>query len=97
MLELLDGTPAFSPDQVRELKFTTRMLAADRLLPDLLAAGQHVATPSEALAAGLETLAAWDRRVSATSRGAVLFERFMDIHERQQDGSLRWRGTRSSR
>jgi acyl-homoserine-lactone acylase len=84
VLELLDGTRTFAPDQVRELKFTTRMLAAERLLPDLLAAGQHVVMPSEALAAGLETLTSWDRRVSASSRGAVLFERFMDIHERQQ-------------
>ena len=31
------------------------------------------------------------RRVSAASRGAVLFERFMDIHERQQDRfSVAW-------
>ena len=91
-LEALDTTPTFSPDQVRELKFTTRMLAADRLLPDLLVAGQAVSTPSEALTAGLDTLAAWDRRVSATSRGAVLFERFLDIHEGQQAGrfSIPW-------
>ena len=54
VLEALDTTPVFSPDQVRELKFTTRMLAADRLLPDLLAAGQGVTAPSEALAAGLD-------------------------------------------
>jgi acyl-homoserine-lactone acylase len=84
VLEALDATPRFSPDQVRDLKFTTRMLAADRLLPDLLAAAQAETAPSEALSAGFNTLAAWDRRVSATSRGAVLFERFMDIHEEQQ-------------
>ena len=91
VLEALDRTPTFSPDQVRELKFTTRMLAADRLLPDLLTAGQAVTVPAEALSSGLETLAAWDRHVSAASRGAVLFERFMDIHERQQDRfSVAW-------
>jgi acyl-homoserine-lactone acylase len=91
VLQALDRTPTFSPDQVRELKFTTRMLAADRLLPDLLAAGQAVTAPSEALGSGLGTLAAWDRRVSAASRGGVLFERFMDIHEQQQDRfSVAW-------
>jgi acyl-homoserine-lactone acylase len=83
-LEGLEATRTFSPDHVRELKFTTRMLAADRLLPDLLVAGQAVTAPSEALRAGLETLAAWDRRVSATSRGALLFERVMEIYEQQQ-------------
>ncbi len=92
VLEALDTTQTFSPDQVRELKFTTRMVAADRLLPELLAAGPRVTAPSEMLAAGLATLAAWDRRVSATSRGAVLFERFMDIHEAQQSDrfSVSW-------
>jgi acyl-homoserine-lactone acylase len=84
VLEALDATRTFSPDQVRELKFTTRVLAAERLLPDLLAAAQAVAAPSEALRDGLATLTAWDRRVSATSRGAVLFERFMDVHEQEQ-------------
>ena len=88
VLEALDATPTFSPDQVRELKFTTRMLAAERLLPELLAAGQAVTAPSEAVRQGLDTLAAWDRRVSASSRGAVLFERFMDIYEEQQDTFL---------
>ena len=84
VLEALDATQTFSPDQVRELKFTTRMLAAERLLPDLLVAGRAAPAPSDALRDGLDTLAAWDRRVSATSRGAVLFERFMDLHENQQ-------------
>jgi acyl-homoserine-lactone acylase len=84
VLEALDAPRTFSPDDVRRLKFSTRMLAADRLIPDLLAAGARATAPSEALAAGLATLASWDRRVSAASRGAVLFERFMDMHEAQQ-------------
>ena len=84
VLDALDARRTFSPDHVRELKFTTRMLAAERLLPELLEMGQAVTAPSEALRSGLDTLTAWDRRVSATSRGAVLFERFMDIHEAEQ-------------
>ena len=81
VLQALEGTPAFSPDAVRQLKFSTRMLAADRMLPDLLAAAQNVEAASEALRAGLDTLAAWDRQVSAGSRGGVLFERFVSIYE----------------
>jgi len=81
VLEALETTPTFSPDAVRQLKFSTRMLAADRMLPDLLAAAQNVEASSDALRAGVDTLAAWDRHVSAGSRGGVLFERFVSIYE----------------
>jgi len=84
VLEALDATPRFSPDDVRELKFRTRVLAADRLLPDLMAAAQRVTAPAEALRAGLDTLTEWDRRVSAGSRGAVLFERFLSTYDDHQ-------------
>jgi acyl-homoserine-lactone acylase len=78
----LDNARKFSPDDVRELKFTTRVLAAERLVPELLAAARNVASPSEPLRAAIETLDAWDRRVSAGSRGAMLFERFMFVYGR---------------
>jgi acyl-homoserine-lactone acylase len=82
-LEGLDAIAKFSPDAVRELKFSTRVPAAERLLPDLLQAGRELAQPSESLNAGLAALSAWDRRVSAASRGAVLFERFLSLYEAQ--------------
>ena len=80
VLDALETRPKFSPDDVRELKFTTRVLAAERLVPELLAAAKTVESPLEPLRAGIESLAAWDRRGSAGSRGAVLFERFMSLH-----------------
>lgn len=83
VLEALDATPRFSPDDVRRLKFTSRSVTADRLLPDLFAAAQRVAATSEPLRAGLDTLAAWDRQAGAGSRGAVLFERFVTAYEEQ--------------
>src|SRR5688572_13414681 len=79
MLELLEATPRFSIDGVRELKFSTRMLAAERILPDLLGAARTVTDPSEPLSAGVDTLGAWDRQADAGSRGAVLFDRFMSL------------------
>ena len=81
MLDALEGTPRFSPDGVRELKFSTRMLAADRILPDLIGAARAVSEPSEPLRAGLEALVAWDRHAGAGSRGAVLFDRFRSLLE----------------
>jgi acyl-homoserine-lactone acylase len=85
-LAALHESSSLSVDDVRRLKFTTGMLAAERMLPDLLAAGRRAAAPSEALRAGLDALDAWDRRVAAGSRGAVLFERLVSIYERQQAG-----------
>jgi acyl-homoserine-lactone acylase len=56
VLEALDGDRRFSPDDVRQLKFTTRVLLAERVLPDLLAAARRVPAPSPALASGIEVL-----------------------------------------
>jgi acyl-homoserine-lactone acylase len=85
MLGALEATSRFSLDDVRELKFSTRMLAADRMLPDLMDAARLKPTPSEPLRAGLDALAAWDRRSGAGSRGAVLFDRFRSALESQRD------------
>jgi acyl-homoserine-lactone acylase len=73
-----------SPDDLRQLKFSSRMLVADRLLPDLFTATQNVSAPSEVLRAGVEALTAWDHRAAAESRGAVLFDRFLALYENEQ-------------
>jgi acyl-homoserine-lactone acylase len=84
VLDELEGTPKFSVEAARRLKFTTRMLLADRTLTDLiLAAGRAGAAMSEPLRAGIETLSTWDRSTSAGSVGAILFERFWTLYEAQ--------------
>ncbi|MEP7272804.1 MAG: penicillin acylase family protein [Acidobacteriota bacterium] len=77
-LEMLESRPKFSFEQVRELKYNTRMLLADRVKPDLLRALKLLPRRSEDLNRGLAVLEAWDNRVSAESRGGVLFQRFWD-------------------
>jgi acyl-homoserine-lactone acylase len=77
-LEMLESQSKFSFDQVREMKYNTKMLVADRIKPDLVRALKGVLRPSDELTAGLETLEKWDNRVSADSRGALLFQRFWD-------------------
>jgi acyl-homoserine-lactone acylase len=76
-LAAVDGTPTFAPEDVVRLKFSSRMRAADLLLPDLLAASTDDGAAPEPLRAGVQTLAEWDRQARADSRGAVLFERFL--------------------
>ena len=84
VLDALDTAPKLSPDDVRELKFSSRMRVADRLLPGVLAAAQNVPAPSGALRAGVEALTAWDRRADTNSRGAVLFNRFLAFYVDEQ-------------
>lgn len=84
LLAAVDGAPAVSPDDVLQMKFSSRMRAADLLLPDLFAAVRRLEWPSEALRAGLDVLAAWDREAAASSRGAVLFDRFFSLYEDAQ-------------
>ena len=79
-LQLLDTTTPFSTDDVVRLKYTTRMLLADRVKPALLAAIPDASAPSADLARARQVLKAWDNRVDATSRGAVLFWRFWDTY-----------------
>jgi len=81
-LQMLESRDKFSVDDVREMKFNTHVLLADRVLPDLLAAGKPIAeaTDSADLRHGLDVLTRWDRRVAADSAGAVLFMRFWDTY-----------------
>ncbi len=79
-LEMIESRGKFSLDDVIKLKFNTRMLLADRVKPALTEAIRASASPSADLLQGLKVLEAWDNRVAADSRGAVLFQRFWDTY-----------------
>jgi acyl-homoserine-lactone acylase len=80
-LDLMEQQRQFSVNDVISLKFGTRMLVAERVLPDLLEALRHVERPSDEILFGIKTLEDWDHQVSAQSRGAVLFERFWNTYQ----------------
>jgi acyl-homoserine-lactone acylase len=61
-------------DDLGALLYSNRVLAADLVLDDLLAACRDA--PSEATRAGCAVLATWDRTDDATSRGAQVFREF---------------------
>jgi len=75
-LELVEAREKFSVDDLKRLKYDTRLLLADRVKPALMAALAGTAPLSDDLAEARRVLEAWDNRASAGSRGAVLFQRF---------------------
>lgn len=79
-LDLLESKEKFSVDDVIDVKYSTRMLLAERVKRDVIAAVREDPEAPEEARAGAEVLEAWDDRVSADSRGAVLFTRFWDLY-----------------
>lgn len=78
---MLDEDASVTFDELVAYKHSTRMELADRLLDDLLQAAEK--SSSETARRAAATLAAWDRSADASSRGAVLFEAFVDALFRQ--------------
>ena len=73
-LTLVHGDAKLSLEDVVALKHSPRMLVAERVMDELLAAIKKSGTASDGkLAQALRALEAWDRTAAAESRGGVLF------------------------
>lgn len=72
-INLIDTNRKLNIRDVLALKYSYRMLLADRVRNDLVAA-VRASQPSVEVARANEMIARWDRTVSPTSRGGVLFE-----------------------
>ena len=93
-LELAAGAAgALTVEDVVELKHTPRMLLAERVIDDLLAAARAARDP--AVREAVEVLSDWDLTADADSRGGILFARWASQYfDGDFDGtgeSLRWR------
>jgi acyl-homoserine-lactone acylase len=75
-LDMIEAREKFTVDDLKRLKYDTRLLLAERVKPALIAALAAAAPLSDDLAEARRLLDAWDSRASADSRGAVLFQRF---------------------
>jgi acyl-homoserine-lactone acylase len=71
-LELVHGDHVLSLEDVWEAKHSERMLLADRVKDNLMAA-LAAAAPTGEVAAAARLLREWDNTVAADARGAVLF------------------------
>ncbi|MDQ3486652.1 MAG: penicillin acylase family protein [Acidobacteriota bacterium] len=79
-LDLLEQKPSYSVQDVIDLKYSNRVLLAERVKRDVIEAVRATAEASDDAKVGAEVLEAWDDKVSAASRGAVLFQRFWDLY-----------------
>jgi acyl-homoserine-lactone acylase len=89
-LQLLDNDSIFSLEEVVRLKHSMRMLLADRLKHDLVAAVREAHTDPELLRAS-DLLEQWDNTVAADSRGGVLFEAWAGRYTANTDSTTRYR------
>jgi acyl-homoserine-lactone acylase len=72
-LTLIDKTKKLSLEDVIALKNSYRMLLADRVKTDLVAA-VRAASPSQQVSDAIALIEKWDNTVAPASRGGVLFE-----------------------
>lgn len=92
---LLLSQPKFSYEELVRAKFSTRMLMADRLLPELLAQvdnrsnAQADEQADELVSAAVEVLREWDRTSDRNSRGSVLFLKWWQEYTQRMAGSPR--------
>jgi acyl-homoserine-lactone acylase len=79
-LSLLEQKQTYSIQDVIDLKYSNRMLLAERVKRDLIDAVRAAADAPEEATAGAETLESWDDEAASDSRGAVLFQRFWELY-----------------
>lgn len=88
-LQLIGGTNRVSLEDVVRLKHSYRMLLADRVKPDLVAA-VRAAQPAGDVAAAIDLVAQWDNTAAPVSRGSVLFDVWWQHYAGRQPDSLRF-------
>jgi acyl-homoserine-lactone acylase len=84
-LELIHNRRRYTLEEVVRLKHSPRMLLADRLKDELVAAVRGAAPDAETLRA-LELIERWDHTTAPGSRGGVLFEGWWRRYQDQAGG-----------
>lgn len=88
-IALVGGKDTMSLEEMVTRKHDYRMLLAERVKPDLIAA-VAAGAPSGEVAAALDLLRRWDNRAAPDSRGAVLFEAWWQRYAQGRPDSLRY-------
>lgn len=88
-LQLVHGDSMLSLQDVVSLKHSMRMLLADRVKDDLVAAVRESSSDADVLRAS-DHLAQWDNTVSPDSRGGVLFKIWAERYLAETDSTDRY-------
>lgn len=88
-LQLVGGTNKVTLEDVVKMKHTYRMLLADRVKPDLIAAVKAT-NPTGDVAAALALMERWDNTAAPESKGAMLFEVWWTRYGQGLADSLRY-------
>jgi acyl-homoserine-lactone acylase len=88
-IQLIDTNKKLSLEDVIRLKHSYRMLLADRVKPDLIAAVKS-ANPTGDIAAAIAMLDSWDNTAAPESKGAVLFEIWWQRYTQLTPAALRF-------
>jgi len=86
--QMLDQDESISFEEMIAYKHSTHMELAERILDDLIPAAQK--QEDELTRRAVKVLAAWDRKVNADSKGAVLFNFWVDNLDLDQAFSTPW-------
>jgi acyl-homoserine-lactone acylase len=86
-ISLIHNNRKLSLDEIIKLKHSYRMLLAERVGDDLIAAVQAT-NPTGDVARGLDVLEHWDRTVAPESRGGVLFDNWWRLYNVRGDSSF---------
>ncbi len=94
-LDMIANNKKFSLEDVVKLKYSQRMLLAERVKADLISAIQKT-NPTGEIAAALKQMETWDNTVNRESKGGVLFEIWWEHYVELANGGKRVRGTAAS-
>jgi acyl-homoserine-lactone acylase len=89
-LELVHTDQVLSLEDVVELKHSMKMILADRVKDDLVRAVRS-RNPSEEASDAIDLIETWDNRVARESRGATLFELWMERYSSSLADTLLFR------
>ncbi|MES3016871.1 MAG: penicillin acylase family protein [Bacteroidota bacterium] len=94
-LDMIANKKKFSLEDVVNLKYSQRMLLAERVKADLIAAVKQT-SPTGEIAAALKQMESWDNTVNRESKGGVLFETWWEHYVALANGGKRVPGTAAS-
>ena len=94
-LDMIANKEKFSLEDVVTLKYSQRMLLAERVKVDLIAAVKAT-SPTGEIAAALKQMENWDNTVNRESKGGVLFETWWEHYVELANGGKRVSGTAAS-